>query len=645
MNDKLSYEEYYDKVLGGWVGKCAGGILGAPIEGYKHFNSIPYSDKLFETNFANDDLDLQVLWLDMILKKGKKVRGTDFNEHWRLHVDFPWCEYGIASRNIAVGLDNPNTGDHNNWYWNTGMGSPIRSEIWGMVNPGYPDRASFYAQIDSSLDHFGFSVEAEKFLSACAAVAFFEKDMKTILLKGLDHIETNGKCYTLIQQVIDWDAIYDYNIVMGKIKSLYGDADFTNAPMNIAFTVLSLLHTGNSFDFLIDALHLGHDSDCVVATAGALLGITLGYKAIPQKWKDRVGNELLVSPEIVNIDCPATLTELAELTCKAGIHFIKKDNLIESFPKNLVYSVPEKDHDISVRVTQFPKPFAPDPVHIIITYENQSQKEQVVLITLHSSLFSSQSHKKSVAPGSTINISTELTINWAAFDSNKNAIPYILELDIDSKKSLRLSKGLPYYGNWLLLGPFIQDDPTLIESSFKYPDHGMSSLPSVKYMNHDLARSKKSFLTTSSIQELIQSKTIFDQDFHTQIIHPEAMRVDLSNYFHGKGERTIYMYSEIDSPKDTMKWLTMGAVSYLTLWHNGECIYKNETLIRSHPLSHAAELHLKKGRNSILIRIDSTLDDFRIEVGLKDHDNKHPHQCLWNTMLQFDVMGSLTESL
>ena len=94
---QLNYQTYYDKVRGGWVGKCAGGILGAPIEGFKRFNQIELSDKLFENNFPNDDLDLQILWLDMVLKKGGRLASRDFSEHWKNHVDFPWNEYGIAN--------------------------------------------------------------------------------------------------------------------------------------------------------------------------------------------------------------------------------------------------------------------------------------------------------------------------------------------------------------------------------------------------------------------------------------------------------------------------------------------------------------------------------------------------------------------
>ncbi len=73
---KISYEQYLDKIWGGWVGKCAGGILGAPIEGFKCFHSIQFSEELFKTNYPNDDLDLQVLWLDLVKKKGPGLTKT-----------------------------------------------------------------------------------------------------------------------------------------------------------------------------------------------------------------------------------------------------------------------------------------------------------------------------------------------------------------------------------------------------------------------------------------------------------------------------------------------------------------------------------------------------------------------------------------
>ena len=203
MMNKISYEKYLDKIWGGWVGKCAGGILGAPIEGFKCFHNIELSEKLFETNYPNDDLDLQVLWLDLVKQKGPWIDENDLGDFWHEHVDFPWGEYGLAASNLACGIMPPLSGKHNNDYWNRGMGSPIRSEIWGMLCAGDPEKAAYYAKMDSSLDHFGFSVEAEMFLSACEALAFFESDIKIILEKAISIFPANSEITNMYNKVLN----------------------------------------------------------------------------------------------------------------------------------------------------------------------------------------------------------------------------------------------------------------------------------------------------------------------------------------------------------------------------------------------------------------------------------------------------------
>lgn len=644
MSNKLSFKDYKNKVLGGWVGKCAGGILGAPIEGFKNFNNIPLTDDLFATNFANDDLDLQVLWLDMLLKKGACVREQDFNEHWLRHVEFPWCEYGIALRNMKVGLDNPSTGNHNNWYWSTGMGSPIRSEIWGMVNPGQPILAAFYAGIDSRLDHSGFSVVAEQYLSACASIAFFEKNLKDVLVKGLNYIPEKSDVAKLVNKVIEWDNLYGFDVVAGKIKSFYGDADFTSAPMNIGFIILSLLHTEKSFDFLIDAFHLGHDSDCVVATAGALLGIVLGYDAIPHLWKERVGNELLVSPEIIDIYCPETLTELAELTCKAGINFTKNNSEVEitAYPSTYEMSFNREPYAIHVETLTLPNPISKSNGRIIVYFENQTESNQEVEVKISSPLLKQYSEKISVNSCSKHSCQVSLQFLTAEFDYSAVKIPYTLSVTMNGETK-SFEKGFPFYGSWLLFGPFIKDEQKLVKSDSKYPDHGLASLPSVKYMNQDKKANKEKFLDTTEIQNLISHDKVFSQPFNAQIISPKEMKINLKDYFCGTGERSLYLYTEVFSDNDVIRWLAMGSSNFLTVWFNDREVFKNQEPVRSYPIAHNIELEFKNGKNIILIRIDAFLDDFNFEVGLKEHGNKHPHQCQWDTNLQFNVLESLNQ--
>ena len=169
---QISYERYLDQVLGGWLGKSIGGTIGARFEGHKGWIERP--EKLFpDTVPANDDLDLQVLWLKVLEEKGMHLTGDDLAKAWEDLCWYPFNEYGIFRRNWRLGIHPPLTGQFNNGFWESGMGCPIRSEIWGYVFPGAPDLAAKYAEIDGTLDHGIQSVGAEKMFAAMSSMAFF----------------------------------------------------------------------------------------------------------------------------------------------------------------------------------------------------------------------------------------------------------------------------------------------------------------------------------------------------------------------------------------------------------------------------------------------------------------------------------------
>ncbi|WP_422860757.1 ADP-ribosylglycohydrolase family protein [Flagellimonas sp. S174] len=640
MKRTLQYADYIDKVRGGWVGKCAGGILGAPIEGYKRFNSIALNDSLFENNFANDDLDLQLLWLDMVLKKGAQVRENDFQEHWMHHVAFPWNEYGIATRNIRLGLDNPDSGSHNNEYWRQSMGSPIRSEIWGMLCAGNPGKAAFYAKMDSTLDHEGFSVEAEQYLASCAAIAFMENDMFTILTKALEFISKEGLCARLVRAVIFWNREYGEEVASKKIKSLYGDADFTSAPMNIGFTVLSLLNSEGEIDNLGTALHYGHDSDCIIATAGALLGMVKGYKALPEVWKKRVGDDILVSPEIHGIDCPNTITELTELTSIAARPFLdlNPDFGISDFPKDKsTTKIHVNEYALHASVKEYPCLTSDKTGLVVLTIENLKDSTLQLKINLTSEFFETFFDEMTIPAHQKITRDLKLVCKIDAFPT-KPSLAYRLEVDSETEKKI-FDKGMPNYGKWLLLGPFMEDDSSLIPMDKKYPDHGMGSLPSVVYMNHDAQRPSTEFIDQKEINRLLGLSDFKNVPYGSQLIFPRSMEIDLGDYFYGKGERTLYLYTEIDAAQRSKKWLCLGHSNYCTVWLNGKKLSETKRPKRRWPGTEAIELHLSKDINRLLLRFDFINDDFLVNIGLKEHQEKHPHQSQWVTELPFNIQN------
>lgn len=622
---KLSYADYYDKVLGTWIGKCAGGILGAPIEGVKDFNKIRLSEKLFETNYPNDDLDLQLLWLDMVKQKGVFVRENDFAEHWRNHVGFPWNEYGIASRNLRLGLFPPESGRHNNYYYNESMGCPIRSELWGLLNPGDPEKAVQFAEMDASVDHDKFSVDAEKFLSACTSLAFFERNFSTIFRKALQFVSPESTMAQLVNNIVYWHKNGGYKVARGKIKSYYGDADFTSAPMNVGFTLLTLLEKGVDFGCVMDALHMGHDSDCIAATAGALVGTIFGYDKIPDNWKKMVGDELIMSVEITGIIPPVSITNLAKQTCRAGLSFIEASGKV-------------KLKEVTIEPYQNAQPpyfhvksFLEDN-DLVLVYENFTTKTQSVNIGLKSKKikFKNPQIDFKVAAGKSVTCKTEIKLPF----SEEPTLEYDIEVNIGGKFHQKLKRGVPRYGSWLLAGPFLQDDKATLDKYFEgYPEHGLSSLPSVQYMNHDKVNTGTQFLSMREIKSLIDEDSWKLKPYNVSRIFPEDFRLLPQNWYYGKGERTIYLYSTIQFEKAEKKWICLGATSPFELFVNDKKIAEEKNSRRCWIGNTIIPHQFKKGKNHIVLRLDLVIDNNQLEFGLKDYTGKHPHQEQWALMV------------
>ena len=69
----IAHEVFLDKVHGCWYGKCLGGAAGAPLEGVKKLIDIGDFTEVFNPDLPNDDLDLQLLWIDVLKNKGYNI--------------------------------------------------------------------------------------------------------------------------------------------------------------------------------------------------------------------------------------------------------------------------------------------------------------------------------------------------------------------------------------------------------------------------------------------------------------------------------------------------------------------------------------------------------------------------------------------
>ena len=182
----LSYETFLDKVHGCWYGKCLGGAAGAPLEGIKKLIDTEDFTEVFNPDLPNDDLDLQLLWLDVLETKGFQITSCDLADAWIEKCWYPFSEYGYFMKNYMRGIKPPYSGIINNSFFKEGMGCPIRSEIWGIVCAGDPRLAVDYAYLDATLDHSDNSVYAEQFLAATESMAFLEDNIFDLINQGME---------------------------------------------------------------------------------------------------------------------------------------------------------------------------------------------------------------------------------------------------------------------------------------------------------------------------------------------------------------------------------------------------------------------------------------------------------------------------
>lgn len=287
---KITYSTYLDKVYGCFLGKTVIGTLGAPYEGIKMPLELPFKPEMVNTMLPNDDLDLQVLWLDVAEKYGEGFTSDQLLDRFVNYCDYSPGEYAVMRKNWVRGIHTPASGAFSNDFYINGMGCPIRSEIWACLAPLDPWGAAEYAVRDGVLDHYDESVQGERFFAALESAAFGVTeencDLNKLIDEGLSVIKTDCRFYELVTDTVAWCRKYDdVKRILRKILHKYGHPDCTNLFQNIGITLAALLK-GNldAIKTGMDALNCGFDTDCTCATAGAIIGIIRGAKSLQAEY-------------------------------------------------------------------------------------------------------------------------------------------------------------------------------------------------------------------------------------------------------------------------------------------------------------------------------------------------------------------------
>jgi ADP-ribosylglycohydrolase len=374
----MKYADYLDRVHAGWLGKSLGGVVGAPYENHKIWHGVG-EERLWPKELAaNDDLDIQVVWLEAMQARGVFLTHQDLVDFWQDRCRYNFCEYGHFLHNAQRGILPPLSGSWNNEFFRESEGCPIRSEIWGFVCPGNPALAAELAQLDAELDHAGASVRIERFLAAAAAQALVVDSLDEALSAGLGVIPSDCPEARAVEKVrriceetpIPWQA-------WQRLIRAYGDRDASKAMTNHAIVLMALFLGEGDF---VKTIHLcvnaGWDVDCTAATAGALLGALKGTKCLPGDWCDRLGPNLVCGIEVDHKTAP--IDSFSDETCRLGVEMAALRSpavVIEDAPEVKIRSAPAACPRITVRYPGDPVLRCEGVTRVELTVENPTEEK------------------------------------------------------------------------------------------------------------------------------------------------------------------------------------------------------------------------------------------------------------------------------
>ncbi len=299
----IKRSELRNRVRGGWAGQMIGVSYGAPTE-FRYRAKINDSElpKWTPDRVSNaldqDDLYVDMTFAKVLDDKGLNATTEDFGAMFKDAKYQLWHANLAALRNLRRGVPaamagNPKYNAHAN-----DIDFQIEADFIGLMAPGLYRSANDIAERAGRVMNYGDGIYGGMFVSGMYAAAFFENDVRKVVETGLKSIPAKSPYAMVIADVLGWSKQYpdDWQKVWQLIEDKWDRRDpcpegalkpfNIDAKLNGAYIVLGLLYGNKDFGKTIEiATRAGQDSDCNPASAGGILGVMLGYDAIPEEYK------------------------------------------------------------------------------------------------------------------------------------------------------------------------------------------------------------------------------------------------------------------------------------------------------------------------------------------------------------------------
>ncbi len=456
---ELDFKVYQDKVLAAWLGKSIGGTVGAYVENHKELKRMTAAELWPPKIPPNDDLDIQLVWLEALQERGCWLTSDDLIEYWQDRCWYNFCEYGFFLYNAQRGILPPWSGYWNNDFFRESEGCPIRSDIWGLVAPGNPELAAGMARLDGELDHANFSVEAEMFYAAMTAQALVAESSEEIVEAGLSVLPEDSRVREVVAVTARIAADFeDFAAAWRVVVRQYGDRDASKAITNLAFVMLAWAKCDDDFTkAMVHCVNAGWDTDCTAATLGAILGAWKGTACIPAGWREQLGPTLICGIEVKHKTAP--LTDLGYETALVGVEMALARNsavTITGAPAVTVRPCPVSRPELTADYPDAPVLYAADPTEVRLSLANPTGREiagELKIAAPENLVVSPEALTLRVSPGETREIELRIRrVDPNAPLADKNLFTAVFTAS--EGESVERVFGLGGARQWLVYGPY-----------------------------------------------------------------------------------------------------------------------------------------------------------------------------------------------
>lgn len=325
--DRFDAKAYAERLAGAFLGRMAGCTLGAPVEfwnvgdmrdwaawtgdafpptdywsamknpnafRYQASRYVDYTRGKMDGVPVDDDITYTMLGLLIAEDYGLDFTIEDAGRAWVKYLPYACTAEDIALRNLNAGVSALRSAELNNPYvqW---IGADIRSDPWGYIAPGLPEKAAEMAWKDAWLSHRRNGIYGEMYFSAVISAAFAVDDPIDALRIGLDYIPAD----CLLANDIRWALesgkdISGYVSAREAVERRFGGMSGVHTNLNACLTIFGLMIGGGDFTRCIgETVAMGYDNDCTAATAGSIFGAAKGMSGVPEHWYARFNNKVL----------------------------------------------------------------------------------------------------------------------------------------------------------------------------------------------------------------------------------------------------------------------------------------------------------------------------------------------------------------